>query len=251
MQCRIECSFDWRLFLDPASAFAPPDLSENESGGDDEPEEQHWRSRISGLYAIQFLNFDTGPIGGDPEIGDPLFVGERVSRDGHCEEHLIQIQLKQINITVPVADDVTSGWTDLQWWYYLLKYSDQFTEHEMRRCQELGMPKEVRSGLTRLNPEFWTDEVDREYRDEIESPPYKPIEEALSQGYQFGKVEALIYFFIKMGSLDLWDDADAQERLPVNYVRTIWEMCPDAKRAPERCGDFIEALRERHWIELY
>jgi hypothetical protein len=110
------------------------------------------------------------------------------------------------------------------------------------------MPPEVFLGLQRLNPKFWTDEVDREYRQEIENPPFEPIEKMWARAYECGQVQALIYFFLTIGMIPAEEDPAVRDKFTLTSVQFAWDMYRDLERAPEDYDKFVKTLRKQKML---
>jgi hypothetical protein len=78
--------------------------------------------------------------------------------------HLIQIELKRIkDIKFPYEISLNS----VGWWYYMMKFTDQFTEKEIQRCKDFWMLEEVKVALFNLKFENLDSSDKEKYQKEV------------------------------------------------------------------------------------
>jgi hypothetical protein len=72
--------------------------------------------------------------------------------------HVIQIELKNIqHVQFPLSNNQSGSLQPVDWWYYIMKYSDKFNDEEIERCRELGMPDKIATALENLKKQRWSD----------------------------------------------------------------------------------------------
>jgi hypothetical protein len=145
MQMIRHDNFDKRVQFYAASTFANQEFE----GGE-------WAPQIKNVYAVQFVDYFTQ---GNSPIKCYEMINKfslKVGQDGQLLPfetikgiRLIQVELKGEgirDIKFPVRDKLT----DLEWWYYVIKYSDQFDANEIERCKKLGLPESMEQVLRQL-----------------------------------------------------------------------------------------------------
>jgi hypothetical protein len=250
MQAQAEDHFDKRALFYAASTFANQSFPRGKSSDDSHPTGQHWSSLIKDVYAIQFVDYTSRSSEGEFRKYFRMhdaFSGEII--DGI---HMIQIALKRIDIPFPVPEEVAREFNETQWWYYLFKFSHKFTDEEILRCQQLGMPEEVVLGTKKLKQMSWPKEVQDEYRSEIEGVDtnYKALvaersegrAEGRSEGRAEGQLRGLITAFLKSEQLDEEDIENVSERFSRDFVRNIWDMHKNRRKTEDLYQPFVAAL---------
>jgi hypothetical protein len=232
-----------------------------------------WISQVDEVYAIQFVDYGYRKGKGKKHVR----VRNSTSDDGRVAIHVIEIALPRIANHFPVEAEIGIGWPSVEWWYYLLKFSDRFTDGEIERCAGLGMGEEVIAGLKRLNEKLWGVESRGDYlmeidiverdREEIESERLearrigeergRKIGEKIGEerareigegrGREAGKREMLL-----MGWLEGFHDSGQVTRgwltpgpatLPVEFVRKWWNRAVlGVIPGVGSCDEFIEAV---------
>jgi hypothetical protein len=154
-------------------AYFPKTWPQKPRDGGDETESKEWTSALHHLYYIQFLNCNSESALPQAERDSYFTVLDQTTLQVVSVD-AIRIELPRIGMRFPVADEVALGWRDqsaVNWWYYMLSFSDLFTNAEVKRCQDLGMPADVIGGLGCLAPVFWTNEQREEYLRELGIDP--------------------------------------------------------------------------------
>jgi hypothetical protein len=131
-------------------------------------------------------------------------VREGVSEDGVHDICLIEIELPLIDLRFPADPDVCRSWGCTDWWYFLLKFADQFTDDEIQRCGGLGMPVVVIAALDQLDRGQWPAEMEAKYLAEVEAVTLHRavVEMERAEAKEQGQLEVLIGIFLKQGFLD-------------------------------------------------
>jgi hypothetical protein len=148
----------------------------------------------------------------------------------------VDIRLRNTAIAFPVADGVGHGWNAFQWWYYLLNFSDQFTDEEIVRCERLGMPAEAAAGARRLKRSLWRREIEDSYRNEVEGV------DAILEGRLEPQLMQLIWEFNKNGQVVDGDLEKVSEQFSVDFVRRMWHIYGDRKDS-DKYFAFLAVLR--------
>jgi hypothetical protein len=251
--------------LSAASAFRDRRFPARASGGkeeDEEYEEEDERdpddsscSAERDVYAIQIMTSDSrdapGEAGRDHNCRDgaPAVCVDTI--DGI---HLIQIELARVRIRFPVAAGVALRWSELEWWYYFLKFADEFTDKELERCRTLGIPEPVLMAFIPLNRRFWSAEERDEYQRELAGvgPSVEPVARRRRKREKpvglHSQLRRLIEVFLKTGSLAREDVSDIEERFSVKLVRDIWSISRDPRKTEERYFYFVRTLERNELI---
>jgi hypothetical protein len=162
--------------------------------------------------------------------------------------YLIEIELPQIEIRFPVADEVASGWNELDWWYYLLKFSSQFTDDEIRRCRSLGISERVVIGLTQLTRNFWPALQRDEYKREVSAvhTTFKELRQKWLADMKAAELrrymEELVRAFLDTGSLNRAKVPDNMESFSLEFARKIWVATSHHSKTEGLYVQFIRAL---------
>jgi hypothetical protein len=120
------------------------------------------------VYVIQIVAYDSREASKEAGLEQHFEDDDAaISVENIDGIHLIQIELRRIGMSFPVAAEVALGWTKLEWWCYLLKFSGQFSEEEIKRCRGLGIPDGVISGLAQLRRRFWSQRQRTRYLPEV------------------------------------------------------------------------------------
>jgi hypothetical protein len=164
----VETEVRWDLvFGDSALTSAASRFAASDFGGG-AAAAAPWMSQIKDAYAIQFVDY--GYVVGDEKsrCGEYFRVLDSVSEDGRVGIHVIEIALPRIATHFPAEAEICLGWGSVEWWYYVLRFSDRFTEAEIRKCLELGMGEEIVGVLRMLKAKEWDTEARRGYLSEID-----------------------------------------------------------------------------------
>jgi hypothetical protein len=160
--------------------------------------------------------------------------------------------LGRLKIRFPVTDEVALGWQRIDWWYYVLKFSEVFPAGELERCRSLGMPRDVARAMRRLRQRRGTEEEDLEEEEEDSENVSESFggeseisERRRSEAEQRGRLRVLIALFL-MGSLS--DESDIGTGLKpfrIRFVRSLWDVLrhPDKTEASYRA--FLDFMTRR------
>jgi hypothetical protein len=209
-----------------------------------------WVSRLGDIYAIQFLNHDTRnePFEGSVRVRDRRTVGP-------LGIHLLEIELPRIKMTFPFSAEQAAGWRAIEWWFYLLKFSDRFQAGEIQKWSGFAIPPGLVSGLKRLVRAEWGRESDylAELREieayQIDLAKRNAAIDAILSASPTRKIlrgllRVLLGIFLSHGSLDRDDVQAVRSPIPEALLKDIWQ----ANRSPNRSADgfepFLDALRD-------
>jgi hypothetical protein len=211
-------------------------------GGRECDGEEAAANRRSGLadsdaYAIQFLDCDCPP--GERGPGCEVNSGGRDEFFGSGNEtRVVRVCLWRLNICFPVADEVALGWKPIEWWYYVLKFSPLFTAEELGRCQRLGMPGGVTSGMRRLREKRGTDEEELEEDSEISKILH-------SEAEQRGRLRVLMTLFLiasPSGEVAVGTDV---KPFRIWFVRSVWDVLRRTDKTEPLYDAFLGFLRRK------
>jgi hypothetical protein len=140
--------------------------------------------------------------------------------------------------------------TDLEWWWYIIKYSNQFDSDEIERCKKLGLPERMEQALRQLEyggldpkkREAYTTEVKEidTYDDEL-----KRVElTGELKGELKGLFDGFIDFdFRKISPTAVKRIKDTDKLLPRNFVEKIGnQYIAEGKISQEQLAHFIKLL---------
>jgi predicted transposase/invertase (TIGR01784 family) len=247
MQMIRHDNFDKRVLFYAASTFANQEFE----GGE-------WAPQIKDVYAIQFVDYFTQ---GSSPVKHYEMINKfslKIDKDGQLLPleairgiHLIQVELKGEgirDIKFPVEDRLT----DLEWWYYIIKYADQFDANEIERCKTLGLPERMEQALHQLEYGGLDPKKREEYTTEVKDIDTYDDElkraELLGrlEGELKGKLEGLFNGFIDFNRISP-SMAEAikttQRLLPRNLVQEIGDQyIKERKISQEQLKHFIELL---------
>jgi hypothetical protein len=226
------------------------DEEEDESTADDSP-----CSAERDVYVIQIVNSDSREAPGEAGRDRGFLHGApAVCVDTNDGIHLIQIELARIHIGFPVKAEVTFRWTDLEWWYYLLKFAGEFTDKELERCRDLYMADPVLLGFVPLRRQFWPAQLRDEYRREVTGvgPSVEVVTRRRPKREKpvglHRQLRRLIKVFLKTGSLTRQVVSAIEERFSVKLVREIWTMSRDPRNTEELYVYFVRTLERNELI---
>jgi hypothetical protein len=219
MQMIRHDNFDKRVLFYAASTFANQEFE----GGE-------WAPQIKNVYAIQFVDYFTQ--GSSPikyyEMINKLSLkvgqdGELLSYEKIPGIYLIQVELKGEGIR-DIKFPVQGELTELEWWWYIIKYSNQFDSDEIERCKKLGLPERMEQALRQLEYVGLDPKKRDEYTTEVnEVDTYDDELERISlEGKLEGKLEGLFAGFIdfqKIFSTTVKQIKEANKLFPRNLVR--------------------------------
>jgi predicted transposase/invertase (TIGR01784 family) len=183
MQIIRHDNFDKRALFYAASTFANQEF---EGGGE-------WHSKIKNVYAIQFVDYCTLKNGSFRKYYRMI---DKFSDQEIEGIYLIQIELagmKEIAAKVKKGEPITAA----EWWYYMLENSEKFTENEIQKYQNVGMPQEVAEALDKLKFSGWNCKDQKVYEGEVQEviTYYGELERreqvGLQQGLQQGMQQGL------------------------------------------------------------
>jgi hypothetical protein len=245
MQMIRHDNFDKRVLFYAASTFANQEFE----GGE-------WAPQIKDVYAIQFVDYFTQ--GSSPikyyEMINKLSL--KIGPDGEFFPyetipglHLIQVELKGEGIR-DIKFPVQGELTELEWWWYIIKYADQFDSDEIERCKKLGLPECMEQALRQLEyvgldpkkREAYTTEVNEvdTYDDELKR--------IALEGELEGELKGLLDGFIdfqKISPTAAKRIKDTGKLLPRDLVEEIGSRYIDeGKISQEQLESFIELLGE-------
>jgi hypothetical protein len=163
--------------------------------------------------------------------------------------NLIQVELKGEGIR-DIKFPVQEKLTELEWWYYIIKYSDHFDGKEIERCKGLGLPERMEQVLRQLEyvgldpkkrEEYVTEvkEIDT-YDDELKRIALKSKLE--------GKLEGLINVFIDFNMISpsvAREIKNSEKLLPRNLVEEVGgNYINEGKITRKQLEDFVKLLEE-------
>jgi hypothetical protein len=247
IQARFEDYVRRDALLDAACVFARGDFRRRDGDSADAPGGSGPRK----VYAIQIFNYDLRTL--PPEVGPgPDFPAPGgVSLHRIRGIYLIRIELSRLRMTFPADREVTVVWSPLEWWLYLLSFSDRFTAGEIERFYGLGIPLGVPPGLQSLKRAAWTEEMHQEYWNELAAliPPVNTLATMRSDTQNAARVRGMLselLALVRTGRSVGEDDVrDLPKRLPEALVKEIWEVNMNPREADEQFAPFLEALRVR------
>jgi hypothetical protein len=140
--------------------------------------------------------------------------------------------------------------TDLEWWWYIIKYSNQFDSDEIERCKKLGLPEYMEQALRQLEyggldpkkREAYTTEVTEidTYDDELE----RVALESKLKGELTGLLDGFIDFQ-KISPTAIKRIKDTGKLLPRNLVEEMGNhYIGEGKISREQLEHFIKLLAE-------
>jgi hypothetical protein len=250
LQAEVADYFRRECLFFAALAFAGAGCRRVGSGDGAGPAEASRNSATGKVYAIQLVSYDLREL--PPEAG-PIPDSRRhcgVSARRIGRVYLVQIDFPRIAMTFPIAGDATSGWEPFDWWVYMFRFSQLFTESEIRRCRRLGMPAEVGSSLQSLKRESWSEDAKREYMREVATVPtdFARLAKARSDAGEPARLVALLQglsaIFLEAYSLDEDDVQDIKSGLPEALVRKAWDAHKNRRKTEDQYQPFLRALRE-------
>jgi predicted transposase/invertase (TIGR01784 family) len=249
MQMIRHDNFDKRVLFYAASTFANQEFE----GGE-------WAPQIKNVYAIQFVDYFTQ--GSSPikyyEVFNKLSL--KVGQDGQLLPfetiqgiHLIQVELKGEGIR-DIKFPVQGELTDLEWWWYIIKYSNQFDSAEIERCKKLGLPERMEQALRQLEyvgldpkkREAYVTEVKEidTYDDELK----RIASEGKLEGELGGELKGLLAGFIdfqKISPTIVQGIQNSKKLFPRDLVEEIGSRyINEGKISKEQLESFIKLLGE-------
>jgi hypothetical protein len=164
------CFCSDRLFSNDPS-FAVPEFADGRDLRARAPELLEWRGALTAVYIVQLVHYETRASERCMHVESARYFRVRREFDeaGIDVVHRIEVQLPRINVRFPVEAEIGLGWAPVDWWYFVFKFADRFSEAELRRCRGLGMPEAVISGLCQLDQQFWGDELRQDYVSEFQA----------------------------------------------------------------------------------
>jgi hypothetical protein len=247
MQARAEDYRHKHALFDAATGGA--DAAFRGRRGDEAPGSSR-DSAPPSVYAIQLLNYDLRTLPREVRPDPDFAVPGGIYSEKIGGVYLVRIKLAWFTGTFPVPERVTSNWTTLEWSCYVLRFSDRFTAGEIKRCQQLGLPPEVAMAFAALRRAWWSETMQREYRDELASAitNFAELGRVQSEERQARVEGALLGFVIWFLSTGCVEKEVVQEELPKaipeTLVRQIWRECEDPRKVEELYRPFLRALRE-------
>jgi hypothetical protein len=251
MQVIRHNNFDRRVLFYAALTFANQEFE----GGE-------WAPQIKDVYAIQFVDYSTQ---GNSAVKYyeminklPLISGQGgaiPSLETIKGIHLIQVELKGKDIG-DIGFPVQRELSDLEWWWYIIKYSDQFDGGEIARCRELGMPEQMERVLHRLEYDGLDPKKQTEYLKEVENiDSYSnELKRIASEGELRGELKGLFDGFIDSDfqriSLRVVNRIrNAGKSYPRNLVEEVGDSyVTEGQISVEQLRDFIRLLEENEVI---
>jgi hypothetical protein len=246
MQGRMEDYFHRNCLFYAAARLAHSNFGP--AGGDEAAGPSRDSARPP-VYAIQFLNYDFRTLPREVEPDPDFVIVGGISAEKIRGVYLVRIELPSFWRCYRGPEGVTSGRTTLEWWCYVLRFSDRFTIEEIRRYERLGIPPEVVSGVASLRQVSWSETMQRDYSCEISAPipDYAKLARVESETNKIGFLRGLLYvllpWFLKKGSLtqDLLELLPSE--IPENVVRDVWEKNTNPLKSDERYEPFLRALQ--------
>jgi hypothetical protein len=243
MQMIRHDNFDKRVLFYAASTFANQEFE----GGE-------WAPQIKDVYTIQFVDYFTQ---GSSSIKHYEMVNKlslKTRQDGQLLPYervpgiyLIQVELKGEgirNIKFPVQGELS----ELEWWWYIIKYADQFDSDEIERCKKLGLPERMEQALRQLEyvdldpkkREAYTTEVKEidTYDNELEHIALESELKGLLDGF-------IDFDFRKISPTATKQIKDSGKLFPKNFAEEIGNRYIDeGKFSQEQLEHFIKLLVE-------
>jgi predicted transposase/invertase (TIGR01784 family) len=250
MQIIRHDNFDKRALFYAASTFANQEFE----GG------REWRSQIKNVYAVQFVDYSTLGGGGFRKYYRMTDKFSNQEIEGIC---LIQIELagiKEITAKVQRGEALTSA----EWWYYMIENSDKFTEDEIQKYQNIGMPAAITEALDKLKFSGWNyddrrvyegevqevityfGELERREEDGIQKGLQKGLQEGLQQGLQWGQIKGLVERFLDHESLQKSLGRIEPHSIPKDLVERVWRELIQNQPIPDdkNLKDFVQILQD-------
>ncbi|MDR1435014.1 MAG: Rpn family recombination-promoting nuclease/putative transposase [Puniceicoccales bacterium] len=248
MQVIHHTNFDKRVLFYAASTFANQEFE----GG-------QWAPQIKDVYAIQFVDYSTN---GDSALKYYEMINKFSLKAGQNGQllpyetvkgiHLIQVELKGKGIG-ELKFPVERKLSDLEWWYYIIKYSDRFDGGEIGRCRDLGMPMRMEQVLRQLEYIGLDPKKREEYvKEEEEVDGYgDELKRVELRGQLQGIMQGIMRNFAK--DREIGDDeieGIEKNSLDESFVREVWKQMsmsnvPNAKNV----NDLILFLRDKGLME--
>jgi hypothetical protein len=202
------------------------------------------------VSAIQFVNYDACNLPPEEANERRFRVSSRLSVDRVDGVDVFQVGLPWIAATFPVAAEVAKGWTGLDWWCYLLKFSGDITDDEIERCQGLSPHAGILSNLKLLKLASWSEEARVEYASEINGPvlSFETLRAVRADGAVVGRLRGqlrgLLRIFLKVKSLDSCYFTGVAAKIAESLVQEIWDLSSNPRKGEASCQAFLAALRE-------
>jgi predicted transposase/invertase (TIGR01784 family) len=246
MQIIRHDNFNKRALFYAASTFANQEFE----GG------REWHSQIKNVYAVQFVDYST--------LGDGSFrryyrMTDKFSNqeiEGIC---LIQIELagiKEIAAKVQRGEALTSA----EWWYYMIENSDKFTEDEIQKYQNIGMPTAIAEALDKLKFSGWNYDDQRVYEGEVqevityfgelerreEEGIQKGLQQGRQEGLQWGQIKGLVERFLDHESLQKSLGRIEPHSIPKDLVEQVWHELTQNQSITDgrNLKDFVQILQD-------
>jgi hypothetical protein len=253
LQAREEDCLDGQALLSAASGLQVQLFRGRESGGDRPEEEEDAEDAIEDTEEDKFRIRATQDIY-VIHIADCHLREARqdaVSVETMDGIHLIQIELPRIDIRFPVAAEVALGWNELDWWFYLLKFSGRFSHEELGRCRGLGIPDGVINGFAQLWRQRWTEKQRASYLDEVVADellfePVGRMRPARDKRKTLREhLRSLVRVFLDTGSLESGPAQGIGEGFSMLFLREIWDIARHRNKSEAMYISFINALEQQ------
>ncbi|MDR2812519.1 MAG: hypothetical protein LBB05_01865 [Puniceicoccales bacterium] len=171
--------------------------------------------------------------------------------EGIC---LIQIELagmKKIAAKVQQGKSLTAA----EWWYYMMENSEKFTENEIQRYQNVGMPSEITKALDKLKLSGWNYNDQKVYEGEVqevvtyygelERYEREGIQKGLQKGKQEEQIKNLIDRFLDGESLQKSLLRIEKNSIPKDLAEQVWNDYTQNQSVPKdhNLEDFVRILQ--------
>jgi flagellar biosynthesis/type III secretory pathway protein FliH len=165
--------------------------------------------------------------------------------------------------------------TSAEWWYYMIENSEKFTENEIQKYQNVGMPEEITEALDKLKFSGWNRNDQQVYEGEVQEVItyheelerreqegllqgiqkglqrglqegiQQGLQEGIQQGLQWGQIKGLIERFLDHESLEKSLRRIEQNSIPKNLVEQVWRDFIQNQPVPdgENLEDFVQILQ--------
>lgn len=269
MQARCHAMFDERALYYAAYTYSHQ-LAEGAL------KESSWYKALKPVYAVQFLDYDTGRVQGIRSkegeedldgpfreevrahpMADDTFTKHYVMTDQNTQQkiergmHIIQIELPRatnIKKLSPLDDSFverSQRFSLSEWWYCVLKHAEAFDVADLgdcygnRRGKFIHIPEKIYNACRKLKREEWGPELRDIYaRDTLDVMEYgTALAVERHEGYQAGRIEGFIDEFISIGKLAQRSHRQLKQNLPSeDLIRKIWNEREMEKVDPAEAG---------------
>jgi flagellar biosynthesis/type III secretory pathway protein FliH len=140
----------------------------------------------------------------------------------------------------------------------MIENSDKFTENEIQKYQNVGMPQEITEALDKLKFNGWNYNDQRVYEGEVqevityygelerreEEGLIQGIQKGLQKGLQWGQIKGLVERFFDHESLQKSLRRIEQNSIPKDLVEQVWhDLTQNQPTDGKNLEDFLQILQ--------